>query len=152
MAEVVGDLLQLQELAQDEEDPERQRRLDQVRTHVARRERGAKVSEAAALLGISQPTVRAWIDTGVLPAVSGAKPVRIDVLALAATKRALDLIRDYVDDRPLLVHVMRILRDRAALEGSEAGFADVRAGRTVPLGENLRAELAELRTEESKRR
>ena len=110
------------------------------------------MSEAAALLGISQPTVRAWIDTGVLPAVSGAKPVRIDVLALAATKRALDLIRDYVDDRPLLVHVMRILRDRAALEGSEAGFADVRAGRTVPLGENLRAELAELRTEESKRR
>lgn len=152
LAEVVGDLTELQDLAQAEEDPERRRLLDQVRTHVARRERGAKVSEAAEVLGISQPTVRAWIDAGILTAVPDTKPVRIDVLAVAATKRALNLIRDHREDRQLLVHVMRVLRDRAALAGSEEGFADLRAGRTVPLGEDLLAEIAELQTRESRRR
>jgi len=152
LAEVVGDLLELQDLAHDEEDPERRRALAEVRAHVAQRERGAKVSEAADVLGISQPTVRSWIEAGVLPAVPGTTPVRVDVLALAETKRALDLIRDHVDDRQLLVHVMRVLRDRAALQGSEEGFADLHTGRTVPLGEDLRAEIVELRTRESRRR
>ncbi|MGH9222615.1 MAG: helix-turn-helix domain-containing protein [Acidimicrobiales bacterium] len=152
LAEVVGDLLELQNLAQDEENPERRRSLDDLRVHVARRERGAKVSEAAEILGISQPTVRAWIDSAILTAVPGAEPVRIDVLALAETKRALDLIRDHVDDRPLLIHVMRILRDRAALAGSEEGFADLREGRTVPLGEDLAGEIAELHARETRRR
>lgn len=152
LAEVVGDLLQLQNLARDEEDPDRRRSLDGLRAHVARRERGAKVSEAAEILGISQPTVRAWIDSAILTAVPAAKPVRIDVLALAETKRALDLIRDHVDDRPLLIRVMRILRDRAALAGSEEGFADLREGRTAPLGEDLVAEIAELHARDTRRR
>lgn len=145
LVEVLDDLLELQDLAAHEDDPARRRALDEVRAHVARRERGAKVSEAAHVLGISQPTVRAWIESGILTAVPGAKPVRIEVLALAETKRALDLVRDHVDDRQLLVHVMRILRDRAALEGSEEGFADLSAGRTVALGEDLLAEMAGLR-------
>jgi hypothetical protein len=152
LAEVLDDLLALEELAYREEDPERRRSLDDVRTHVARRDRGAKVSEAAEVLGISQPTVRAWIESGLLTTIAGAKPVRVDVLALAETKRALDLIREHADDRQLLVHVMRILRDRAALEGAEEGFADLRAGRVVPLGDDLRNETAELRRWEKKPR
>lgn len=152
LADVLDDLLELQELAKDEEDPARRRSLDEVRTNVARRERGAKVSEAAHVLGVSQPTVRAWIATHLLTVVPNAKPVRIDVLALADVKRAVDLIREHVDDRPLLVHVMRMLRDRAALEGSEEGFADLRAGRTVPLGEDLLAEIAEARKREKRPR
>ncbi len=74
LAEVLDDLLELQELAQDEGDPKRRRAIDEVRSHVARRERGAKVSEAAAVLGISQPTVRAWIESGVLTPMPGTKP------------------------------------------------------------------------------
>ncbi len=152
VAEVVGDLLELQDLANAEEDPDRRRSLSDVVTHVARRERGAKVSEAAEVLGISQPTVRAWIDAGILTAIPDTKPVRIDVLVLAETKRALDLIRDHIDDRQLLVHVSRVLRDRAALEGSEEAFADLRAGRTVPLGEDLIAEIGEIRNRDTGRR
>ncbi len=152
LAEVVGDLLELQDLATQEEDPERRRSLDEVRAHVARREGGAKVSEAARVLGISQPTVRAWIDAGVLTAIPDAKPVRIDVLALAETKRALDLIRDHIDDRQLLVHVDRVLRGRAALEGSQEAFADLRGGRTAPLGADLIAEIGEIRKRETGRR
>lgn len=145
LAEVLDDLLTLEDLASREEDPERRRSLDDVRSHVARRDQGAKVSEAAEVLGLSQPTVRAWIDSGLLSTVSGAKPVRVEVLALAETKRALDLIREHADERQLLVQVMRILRDRAALEGSDEGFADLRARRVVPLGDDLRSEIAELR-------
>lgn len=144
LPEVLDDILTLEELALHEDDPSRRRSLDAVRTHVMRRERGAKVSEASEVLGISQPTVRAWIDSGFLTTVAGAKPVRVDVLALAETKRALDLIRPHADDRQLLVHVMRILRDRAALEGAAEGLADLRAGRVVPLSEDLHDEIREL--------
>lgn len=152
LAEVLDDLLALEDLASREEDPTRRRSLDDVRTHVARRDRGAKVSEAAEVLGLSQPTVRAWIETGLLTTVSEAKPVRVEVLALAETKRALDLIREHADDRQLLVQVMRVLRDRAALEGADEGFADYRAGRVVPLGDDLRREIADLRRQGKKPR
>lgn len=62
-------------------------------------------------------------------------PARVDVLSLAAVKRALDLLRDHGHDRHLLIAVMRILRDRAALagEGVREGFDDLAAGRVVPL-------------------
>lgn len=151
LAEVVDDLLELEDLGRHVDDRER-RRLDEVRRHLAKRERGAKVSEAARVLGVSQPTVRAWIDAGILPSIPKAKPVRVDVLALADLKRAVDLVRSNLDDRQLLVHVMRVLRDRAALEGATEGFEDHRAGRTVPLGEDLEAEIGELRKKEARRR
>jgi excisionase family DNA binding protein len=141
---VLEDLVELQELAEREDDPERRRTLDEVRTHVAGREPGAKVSEAAVVLGVSQPTVRAWIESGMLPAVSGAKPVRIDVLALADAKRALELIREHAKDGQLLIRVARILRDRAALdgEGVRKGSEDLAAGRVVPLSDDLLDEIA----------
>ena len=144
LAEVLDDLLELQMLAQEEDDPKRRRVLDEVRAHVARREPGAKVSEAAAVLGISQPTVRTWIGSGVLTPVGGAKPVRVGALALAETKRALDLIREHAEDGQLLVHVMEVLRDRAALqgEGAREGFDDLAAGRVVPLSDDLLDEIA----------
>jgi excisionase family DNA binding protein len=128
----------------DEGDPKRRRALDEVRAHVARRERGAKVSEAASVLGISQPTVRAWIESGVLTPMPRSKPVRIDILALAETKRALDLIREHANDGPLLAHVMRVLRDRSVLrgEGVREGFDNLAAGRVVPLSDDLLDEIA----------
>lgn len=151
LAEVVDDLLELEDLGRHVDDRER-RRLDEVRRHLAKRERGAKVSDAAVVLRVSQPTVRAWIDAGILPPIPKTKPVRVDVLALAELKRAVDLIRANIDDRQLLVHVMRLLRDRAALEGASEGFDDDRAGRTVALGEDLKAEIAELRKQGTRRR
>lgn len=152
LPEVLDDLLELQGLASAEQDPKRRRSLDAVRAHVARRQRGAKVSEAAEALGLSQPTVRAWIDSGLLTPLPGAKPVRIDVLSLAETKRAVDLIRANGDDRQLLADVARVLRDRAALEGSEEGFADLEAGRIVPLDDDLLAEIDDLQKRETRPR
>ncbi|MGH3026783.1 MAG: helix-turn-helix domain-containing protein, partial [Gaiellaceae bacterium] len=87
---VVDDLLALEELAEQENDPDRRRSLDLVRTHLADRDRGAKVSEVAQLLGLSQPTVRAWMAAGVLHAHSRTAPARVDVLSLAEVKRVVD--------------------------------------------------------------
>src|SRR5687768_1755171 len=102
LTEVVDDLLTLERLAEQEDDPDRRRSLDVVRSHLADRGRGAKVSEVADVLGLSQPTVRAWAEAGVLEPIDGAAPVRVTVLSLVDVKRALDLIRQHADDRHLL--------------------------------------------------
>jgi excisionase family DNA binding protein len=121
-----------------------------VRPGSRRPDRPATVSEAAEVLGVSQPTVGAWIEEGVLPTVPGEE-LRLDRLALADLKRAVDLVRAHSEDRQLLIQVMRVLRDQAALDGAEEGFDDYRAGRVVPLGD-LGSEVAELRRQDSKRR
>ena len=142
--DVVDDLITLQDLAAHEDDPERRRSLDDVHRRVAARERGVKVSEAAAVLSLSQPTIRAWIEADVLVPVRDTSPGRIEVLSLADVKHALDLVRQHAEDRNLLAQVMRVLRDRTDL-GSAAldeGIADLAAGRTVPLTDDLIAELA----------
>lgn len=144
LAEVVDDLITLQQLADHEDDPDRRRSLDAVRDRLAARDGGVKVSEAARVLGFSQPTIRSWIEAGVLDAVPGVTPVRVDVGSLAAVKHAVDLLREHADDRRLLADVMRLLRDRAALEGEgvREGFDDLAAGRVVPLTDDLLDEIA----------
>lgn len=142
-AEVVSDLIELERLAEDESDSERRKTLVGIHDNLAARSGGAKVADVARLLNISPPTIRAWIDAGVLEEIPDKTPRRVTFESLAAVKRALDEIRAHGDDRPLLMHVMRILRDRAALEGSDAGFEDYRAGRFTRVTPEL---LDELRT------
>lgn len=151
-AELVSDLIELERLAEEEPDSQRRRTLVGIHHNLATRSGGAKVADAARLLQVSLPTVRAWIEAGVLDEVPEKTPRRVTFETLAGVKRALDEIRAGADDRQLLVHVMRILRDRAALEGSETAFEDIRAGRVVPLGDDLKAEIAELRERETGRR
>lgn len=144
VTDVVDDLIALQRLAEDEDDPQRRQTLDAVRTRLAARDRGVKVADAAKVLGLTPPTVRSWLDAGVLEVVAGATPVRIEVRSLAEVKHAVDLLREHGHDRNLLVAVMRLLRDRAALgtAGAREGFEDLASGRVVPLTDDLLAELA----------
>jgi hypothetical protein len=146
--DVVDDLIALQQLSEHENDPGRRRSLDTVQRRLAKRDRGAKVSDAARVLGVSAPTVRSWIEAGVLDSVADATPVRVDVLSLAAVKRAVDLLRKHSDDRHLLADVMRLLRDEAVLAGENArgGFEDLAAGRTFPVGDDLLEEIAAVRS------
>ncbi len=131
LAGVVEDLITLQRLAGQERDVSRRRSLDAVREHVAERDRGAKVAEASQVLGVSAPTVRAWIEAGALVALEGSGPVRIGVMSLAATKTVVDELRDHRDDRHLLAEVLRVLRDRGVLAGDDLirGQADLASGR-----------------------
>jgi hypothetical protein len=132
--EVVDDLIALAQLAEQEKDAARRGRLTVVHDHLAARDKGAKVSEVAVILGLSAPTVRAWIEAGVLGSVPG-RPIRVEVVSLAAVKRAVDEIRSYSDDRHLLADVARLLRDRAVFVGAdvEGGIEDLRGGRTSRL-------------------
>lgn len=143
LAAVIEDLLALQRLAGEERDAARRQALDEVRQHVAERDRGAKVGEAAEMLGVSAPTVRAWIEAGALRTVAGSSPLRVGMMSLAATKSVLDEIRRHRDDRHLLADVLRVLRDRGVLAGEDvaAGVGDLAAGRLRRLD---RASLAEL--------
>jgi len=144
LTDVVDDLIALQRLADDEDDPQRRETLEAVRTRLAARDRGVKVADAAKVLGLTPPTVRSWLDAGVLDDVAGATPVRVEVRSLAEVKHAVDLLREHGHDRNLLAAVMRLLRDRAALEGPgvREGLDDLASGRLVPLTDDLLAELA----------
>jgi hypothetical protein len=142
IVEVVDDLIALAQLAEQESDASRKGRLAMVHDHLAARDRGAKVSEAAQILCVSAPTIRSWIAIGLLETVS-ERPVRVDVVSLAAAKRAVDEIRKHKDDRHLLADIGRLLRDRAAMtgEGVAEGLDDLRSGRVTRLD---RARLDEL--------
>lgn len=61
--------------------------------------RGYKIAEAARLLGVSDDTVRRWVDQGALP-VRGVSPAEIPGDALAA--RAAELARDAHDPTDVL--------------------------------------------------
>lgn len=140
---VVEDLIALQRLAEQERDAVRRRSLDAIRGHVAERDGGAKVGEAAQVLGVSAPTVRAWIKAGALRTVAGSSPLRVDVTSLAATKSVLDELRRQRDDGRLLAEVLRVLRDRGALAGDDVAAAvdDLAAGRVRRLDANRLDEL-----------
>jgi len=140
-AEVVSDLIDLERLAEVESDSERRKTLVGIHDNLAARSGGAKVADVARLLNVSPPTVRSWIDAGVLDEIPDKTPRRVTFESLAAVKRALDEIRAHADDRQLLLRVMRMLRDRAALEGVDAGFEDYRAGRYTRVTPDLLDEL-----------
>lgn len=133
--DLVSDLVELERLAAAEEDEDRRRRLLKLRDRLAARGDGAKVSEAASVLGLSVPTVRAWVGAGVLGAVPGRQPARVTYDSLALAKHALDELRRHQDDRQLLIAVMRRLRDRAVLDDPllDQALDDVAAGRLTPV-------------------
>src|SRR6266704_988629 len=140
--EVIDDLIELERLAEQEHDSARRRRLLGIHDRVASRTDGVPVSEAARVLGLSAPTIRAWVDAGVLGTIPNRTPVRVTATSLAATKRAVDEIRSHRDDRRLLTEVARLLRDRAALASdARDGIEAVRAGRLTRLDRSRLDEL-----------
>lgn len=149
VAEDVADLNTLYDLSCGENDATRRRELAGLRDRLARRHEGAKVSEAAEVLGVSPPTVRSWIEAEVLMRMPQSSPLRVEVSSLAAVKRLVDVLRAEGQDRDLLAAISRRLRDRDLLEsdGFAAGIKDVRAGRLVPIGDDLRDEMVELERE-----
>jgi hypothetical protein len=133
-SDAIDDLIELRQLAEQEHNAARRRRLFGIHDRVAARTAGVRVSEAAGVLGLSAPTIRAWLDAKVLIAVPGQSPLRVTAASLAAAKRAVDEIRSRRDDRHLLADVARLLRDRAALgPDAHAGIEDMRAGRVTRL-------------------
>jgi DNA-binding transcriptional MerR regulator len=145
--DVLDDLLALDEFAVNDSDVSRQRALFAVRDHIAQRDHGANVSDAADVVGVSQPTIRAWVTSGLLRSVEDTRPMRIELLSLASVKRALDVVRVGANDAQLAASVSRILRDRAAFDGAEDGLLEARSGTLRPIGSDLRAEVTAFATQ-----
>lgn len=133
--DLVSDLIELERLAAVEEDADRRRQLLDLRDRLAARGDGAKVSEAALVLDLSVPTVRSWVAAGILEAIPGRQPARVTYDSLALAKHALDKIRRHQHDCPLLIAVMRLLRDRDVLDDPllDQALDDVAAGRLTPV-------------------
>lgn len=102
VAETVADLNAIDDLAEGEADPKRRDVLRSLADRLARNTEGAKVSEAAELLGVTPPTVRTWIEAGVLRAVPESTPRRVDIVDLARTVRRVNQLRTDGHTRNLL--------------------------------------------------
>jgi transposase-like protein len=75
---------------------------------------GVPVAQAARRLGVSVPTVRAWIARGALTAIEGSSPVEIEPESLRSVGRALQELRERGVDREWLQALVDYLDDREA--------------------------------------
>lgn len=73
---------------------------------------GVPVSVAARVLDITEPTVRTWLERGVLDAVPDAKPVSITPRSLGEALAASSTIRRIGQDERLLRRLLDALEDQ----------------------------------------
>lgn len=73
-----------------------------------------RLSVAGKILALSAPTIRAWIDRGLLDEVSGSSPRRVS-------------LQSVLEVRPLVRELRALGRDRNLLEGVLARIEDERA-------------------------
>ena len=95
---------------------------------------GVPVSAAGEYLQVSQPTVRLWIDRGVLRPVMGAKPVLVDLDSLRRVGRMLGELRERGQDGDWVRDLVDRLHDAAVLGGGPArtGLDELRRGELEP--------------------
>jgi excisionase family DNA binding protein len=96
--------------------------------------RGLAVAEAAAYLKVSEPTVRDWLNRGVLAAVPDAKPVLVERSSLRQIHRLLAELRERGKDRDWLRAFVDYVHDLAVVRSAEAqqGLAEIDAGHFEP--------------------
>jgi transposase len=84
--------------------------VDRLEAEVARGT-GLSVEAAAQYLDVSGPTVRAWMDRGVLARRAGSKPTQIDRESARRVHRALGELRARGQDRDWLAALVDYLHD-----------------------------------------
>lgn len=89
---------------------------------------------AAEYLAVSAPTVREWMQRGLLERVPGRKPVEVEIESLRALGRFLTELRESGQDRDWLRSLVDRLHDRAAVrdDALQRGLDDRSAGRVQP--------------------
>ena len=90
------------------------------------------VSVAAAELGVSNPTVRAWRDRGLLRSPEGTE--EIEVTSLRRVKAALDELRTRGQNRDWLRSLVDLMHDRATLADKQLqrNLQDIASGKFEP--------------------
>jgi excisionase family DNA binding protein len=96
--------------------------------------RGLPVAEAAEYLGVSEPTIRAWLDRTVLDAVPDSKPVLVERSSLRRVHRAVGELRRRGQDRDWLRALVDVVHDHAERERPEiaAGVDELARGELEP--------------------
>lgn len=95
---------------------------------------GLPVSDAARYLGVSEPTVRAWLARGALTDVPDAKPVLVEVATLRRVGHALADLRERGRDRDWTRALVDLLHDHSERGRPELleGLDELRRGRLEP--------------------
>lgn len=96
--------------------------------------RGLQVAEAAVYLGVSEPTIRAWLQRGLLNAVLESKPAVVERSSLRRVHRAIKELRGRGQDRDWLRALVDVLHDHAERERPEivAGLDELARGDLEP--------------------
>lgn len=94
--------------------------------------RGVPVSQAAEYLSVSRPTVRAWLERGVLERVGGQKPLRITSDSLRHTQKLLGELRSRGRDRDWLRVLVDYVHDAEVRRRPtiQRGLEELRRGET----------------------
>jgi len=95
---------------------------------------GVTVARAAHKLGVSEPTVRTWIERGALREIPGITPTQVDPDSLRRVTRAVAELRERGQDREWLQALVDYLDDRAVRRSDalREGLEDLRAGKLEP--------------------
>jgi hypothetical protein len=89
-----------------------------------------EVSQAAKILAVSPPTVRAWAKRGILERVRGRSPIALTFESVRRTRRLLGELRAQGADREFVQRLLDAALDRHELSRPEAacGLEQWRAG------------------------
>jgi hypothetical protein len=94
---------------------------------------GLAVSQAAERLEVSEPTIRKWLDEGLLNRVEGRKPVEISQRSVIEVERALESVRESYPARRWSEALAAFLHDRDLLgqEWAREGIEQLKRGDLV---------------------
>ena len=95
-----------------------------------------EVSQAAKILAVSAPTVRAWAKRGILERVPGRSPIALTFDSVRRVRRLLAGLREQGEDREFVQRLLDAALDQHELSRSEArrGLEQWRTGRVTPVG------------------
>ncbi len=93
------------------------------------------VSQAAKILGVSAPTVRAWAKRGILERIPNRSPIALTFDSVRRTRRLLGELRAQGDDREFVQRLLDAALDQRELSRPEAvrGLEQWRGGRSTPI-------------------
>jgi hypothetical protein len=95
--------------------------------------RGLPVAQAARLLEVSQPTVRAWLARNLLVAVEGCRPEEVEIDSLRRVRDALAELRARGHDRDWVEQLATYIQSAQARPDSlEEGLTQLRRGELEP--------------------
>jgi predicted transcriptional regulator len=111
--------------------------LDEIAARLesaATRTPGLSVAAASEYLGVSEPTIRSWLQRDVLSPVDGVKPILIDPASLRTVHRLLAELRERAEDPTWLRSFVDYVHDLAVLRSPaiQQGLADMKAGNLEP--------------------